>query len=44
MKGCSWGGESWLGWKWALMTPGSLSTPMTVCGSHWNELKTWSVC
>lgn len=53
MQGCSWGGESSLGWKWALMTPGSLSTLLTVCGPQWNELKTtlvpgcrdiWSVC
>ena len=53
MQACSWGGKSLLGWKWALMTPGSLSTPLTVLGPHWNELKTtlvpgcrdtWSVC
>ena len=32
-----------VGWKWALMTPVSLSTPLTVLGPHWNELKTISL-
>ena len=46
-QGYSWGGKSCLGWKWAPMTPGSLSSPFTVCVQmwtaslpHWDGLKT----